>query len=54
MNLGLSKFEVRPVRFEAVRSSLYLGSIQHLITFGKINFIYDKKIIGVELGKKRL
>ena len=23
------KFEVRPVKFEAVQSSLYLGSIQH-------------------------
>ena len=28
-NLGLSEFEVRPVKFKAVRSSLYLGSIQH-------------------------
>ena len=28
-NLGLSEFKVRPVKFEAVRSSLYLGSIQH-------------------------
>ena len=29
MNLGSSEFEVRPVRFDAVRSSLYFGSIQH-------------------------
>ena len=28
-NVGLSVFEVQPVKFEAVRSSLYLGSIQH-------------------------
>ena len=28
-NLGSSKFKVQPVKFEAVRSSLYLDSIQH-------------------------
>ena len=30
MNLGSSEFIVRPVEFEAVQSSLYLGLIQHL------------------------
>ena len=28
-NLGSKEFKVRHVKFEAVRSSLYLGSIQH-------------------------
>ena len=28
-NLGFSEFGVRPIKLEAVRSSLYLGSIQH-------------------------
>ena len=28
-NLGSSEFEVRPVKFEEVRSALYLGWIQH-------------------------
>ena len=32
--LGLSKFEVRPVMFEAVQSSLYLGSIQYYSASG--------------------
>ena len=29
MNLGSSEFKVRLIKFEEVRSSLYLGSIQH-------------------------
>ena len=28
-SLGSKEFEVRPVKFEAVRSSIYLGSTQH-------------------------
>ena len=28
-NLGLSEFEIQPVKFEAVQSLLYLGLIQH-------------------------
>ena len=32
-NLGLSEFKVQPVKFEAVRSSLYLGSIQHYFEY---------------------
>ena len=42
INMGSSEFEVRLANFEAVRSSLYLGLIQHYLRAKKRQIVPSK------------